>query len=127
MIYIVNFTRKFITCLNMLCLLLPNGLIQLNGISAGKPVMFVHFVVCLFAYNDRWKFFKKSPLKIVGSPCPWLVSGLLSSFIYGIYCNVYTVQCNVSTYSSLFVWLSRLAKPKLKLSLNEIFNTKLSL
>ena len=45
-------------------------------------------------------------------PCPWLVSGLLISFIHGIYCNVYTVQCNVSTDSSLFVWLSRLAKPK---------------
>ena len=30
-------------------------------------------------------------------PHPWLVSGLLSSYIYGTYCNVYTVQCNVST------------------------------
>ena len=46
--------------------------------------------------------FKKSPLRLVGSPCPWLVSGLLSSLVYGIYCNVYTLQCNVSTYSSLF-------------------------
>ena len=36
-------------------------------------------------------------------PHPWLVSGLLSSHIYGTYCNVYTVQCNVSTDSSLFV------------------------
>ena len=36
-------------------------------------------------------------------PHPWLVSGLLSSYIYGTYCNVYTVQCNVSTDSSLFV------------------------
>ena len=33
-------------------------------------------------------------------PHPWLVSGLLSSYIYGTYCNVYTVQCNVSTDSS---------------------------
>ena len=72
-------------------------------------------------------FFKKSPLRLGGSPCPWLVSGLLSSLVYGIYCNVYTLQCNVSTYSSLFVSLSRLAKPKLKLNLNEIFNTKLSI
>ena len=28
-------------------------------------------------------------------PHPWLVSGLLSSYIYATYCNVYTVQCNV--------------------------------
>ena len=68
--------------------------------------------------------FKKSPLKLVGSPYPLLVSGLLSALIYGIHCNVYTVQFNVSTDNSLFVWLSRLAKPKLKLSLNEIFNSK---
>ena len=36
-------------------------------------------------------------------PHPWLVSGLLSSHIYGTYFNVDTVQCNVSTDSSLFV------------------------
>ena len=54
-ISINNFTRKIITCLNMLCLLLPNGLIQLN-ISAGKPVMFVHYVVCLFTNSDEWKY-----------------------------------------------------------------------
>ena len=47
--------------------------------------------------------FKKSPLRLVGSPRPWLVSGLLSSLVYGIYYNVYTLQCNVSMYSSLFV------------------------
>ena len=28
------------------------GLIQLNEICGRKPVMFVHFVVCLFAYWD---------------------------------------------------------------------------
>ena len=73
-------------------------------ISAGKPVMYLHLVVCLFANNkDENVFFKKYPLRLVGSPRPWLVSGLLSSLVYGIYCNVYTSQCNVSTYSSLFV------------------------
>ena len=45
----------------------------------------------------------KSQKKIHIVPHPWLVSGLLSSYIYGTYCNVYTVQCNVSTDSSLFV------------------------
>ena len=34
--------------------------------------------------------FKIYPLRLVGSPCPWLVSGLLSSLVYGIYCNMYT-------------------------------------
>ena len=58
-------------------------------------------------------------------PHPGLVSGKLSSYIYGTYCNVYTVQCNVSTDSSLFVWLYILAKPKQKPSLSEIFNSKL--
>ena len=28
-------------------------------ISARKPVMFVHFVVCLFANNDGWKCFQE--------------------------------------------------------------------
>ena len=45
----------------------------------------------------------KSQTSIHIGPHPWLVSGLLSSHIYGTYCNVYTVQCNVSTDSSLFV------------------------
>ena len=51
-------------------------------------------------------------------PHPWLVSGLLSSHTYGTYCNVYTVQCNVSTTtdSNLFVCLSTSAKPKQMLS-----------
>ena len=107
----ITFQGKPLLIWNFMFSLL-NGLIQLNKIFAGKPVMFVHFVVCLFAYNDRWKcFFKKSPLRLVGSPRPWFISGLLSSLVYGIYCNVYTSQCNVSTYSSLFVWLFRLAEP----------------
>ena len=36
----------------ILCVCLPNGLNQLNEISAGKPGMFVHFLVCLFANSD---------------------------------------------------------------------------
>ena len=42
--------------------------------------------------------------------------------VWGIYGNVEAV-----TDSSLFVWLSWLAKLKQKLSLNEIFNSKLSI
>ena len=58
-------------------------------------VMFVYFIVCLFANNDGWKcFFKKSPLRLVGSPCPWLVFGLLSSLVYGntVMCTLYSVM-----------------------------------
>ena len=58
-------------------------------------------------------------------PHPWLVSCLLGSHIYGTYYNVYNVQCNVSTDSSLFVRLYRLAKPKQKPSSNAIFNSNL--
>ena len=57
-------------------------------------------------------------------PLPWLVSGLLSSCLFGTYCTVYTVQCNVCTDNSLF-FISSLAKPKQELGFNEIFNSKL--
>ena len=60
-------------------------------------------------------------------PNPWLVSGLLSSHIYYTHWYVYTAKCNVSTDSSLFVWLSRCTKPKQKLSLNKIVISKLSI
>ena len=42
---------------------MPNGLIQLNEISAGKPVMFVHFVVCLFANSEEWTYFQEQSSK----------------------------------------------------------------
>ena len=51
-----NFTRQTITYLTLSCLLLFSGLIQLNHISLGKHVMFVQFVVYLFADSDGWKY-----------------------------------------------------------------------
>ena len=42
LVYIDNFTRKILNCLHILCLLLPNGLIQPNEISSGKPIMFMY-------------------------------------------------------------------------------------
>ena len=111
-----NFTRKIRLHLNILCLLLPNVLIQLNEDICRKTCYVLHFVVGLFAYIYGWNYqnplMPKSQNNFSHRSSPWLVSGLLSSHIYGMYCNVYTVQCNISTDSSLFVWLSRLAKPK---------------
>ena len=55
MIYIINIkekvmlTMEIITHTNILCLPLPNGLIQLNKISTGEPDLFVIFLVCLLA------------------------------------------------------------------------------
>ena len=86
--------------------------------------------VCLLLLLDetiRTSLFLSQKIICHIGPNPWLVSGLLSSHIYGTYCNAYTVQCNVSTDSSLFVGLSRLAKPKQRTSLNEIFSSKLSI
>ena len=36
-------------------------------ISAGKPVIFVHYVVCSFANSDGWKYCQECSLKLVGS------------------------------------------------------------
>ena len=55
-IYIDNFTRKFIICLNMLCLLLPNGLNALNEYICRKTSYILHYEVCLFANSDGWKY-----------------------------------------------------------------------
>ena len=52
------------------------------------------------------------------SPC------VLNSGLYGTYCTVLSVHCGVCTVFSLFVWQTWLAKPKQKLSVNDIFNTK---
>ena len=51
----ITFQGKPLLIWNFMFSLL-NGLIQLNKIFAGKPVMFVHFVVCLFANSDGWKY-----------------------------------------------------------------------
>ena len=42
--------RKIKSHLNILCLLLPNVLIQLNEDICRKTCYVLHFVVCLFAY-----------------------------------------------------------------------------
>ena len=59
MISVYNLVRQTITYSKMLCVILWNGLIQLNEISAGKPIMFVHFVVCLYAKSDGWKYLQE--------------------------------------------------------------------
>ena len=89
----------------------------------------LQFVCLLILMDETIRISLCLSFKIIFNICPHpcFVSCLLSSHIYGTYCNVYTVQCNVSTDSSLFVWLSRLTKPKQKQSLNEIFNQKLSI
>ena len=55
-----------------------------------------------------------------------LVFDILSCGLYGTQCTVYGVQGYICTNCSLFVWLSKVAKPEQNLSLNEISETKLS-
>ena len=56
-------------------------------------------------------------------PLPMLPPNWLSFGPYGkMYCL--NVQCNACTFSSLFVWLSILFKPKLKIYLREIIKRR---
>ena len=57
---------EIITHTNILCLPLPNGLIQLNKISTGKPDLFVTFLVCLLANSDGRNYCHNLSLSIYG-------------------------------------------------------------
>ena len=61
-------------------------------------------------------------------PLSWLVSGVLNSGLYGTYCKVYSVQYNLCTFFSLFVWPTWLARHKqneVSMKLSKVIQLKL--